>query len=102
MDLPVRAIREQTAAAVNVIVQLARLKDGSRRTTYITKVQGMEGDVVVLSDIFVFEQQGIDEKGKIIGQLKPTGLRPRFVDRFEENNIYLPPNIFGSGGMDRF
>jgi pilus assembly protein CpaF len=102
MDLPVRAIREQTAAAVNVIVQLSRLKDGSRRTTYITEVQGMEGDVVVLSDIFVFEQQGIDEKGKIIGQLKPTGLRPRFVDRFEENNIYLPPNIFGSGGMDRF
>jgi pilus assembly protein CpaF len=102
MDLPVRAIREQTAAAVNVIVQLARLKDGSRRTTYVTEVQGMEGDVVVLSDIFVFEQQGIDEKGKIIGQLKPTGLRPRFVDRFEENNIYLPPNIFGSGGMDRF
>ncbi|MDZ4721489.1 MAG: CpaF family protein [Roseiflexaceae bacterium] len=102
MDLPVRAIREQIAAAVNVIVQLSRLKDGSRRTVYITEVQGMEGDVVVLSDIFVFEQQGIDEKGKIIGQLKPTGLRPRFVDRFEENNIYLPPNIFGFSGIDRF
>jgi pilus assembly protein CpaF len=102
MDLPVRAIREQIASAVNLIVQLSRLKDGSRKTTYITEVQGMEGDVVVLSDIFVFEQQGIDEKGKIIGQLKPTGIRPRFVDRFEENNIYLPPNIFGFGGLDRF
>jgi pilus assembly protein CpaF len=97
MDLPVRAIREQIASAVNLIVQLARLKDGSRKVIYITEVQGMEGDVVVLSDIFVFEQQGLDERGKIIGQLKPTGIRPRFVDRFEERNIYLPPNIFGYG-----
>lgn len=102
MDLPVRAIREQIAAAVHLIVQLSRLKDGSRKTVYITEVQGMEGDVVVLSDIFVFEQQGLDEKGKIIGQLKPTGLRPRFVDKFEENNIYLPPNIFGYTGLERF
>ena len=102
MDLPVRAIREQIASAVNLIVQLSRLKDGARKTVYITEVQGMEGDVVVLSDIFVFEQQGIDEKGKIIGQLRPTGIRPRFVDRFEENNIYLPPNIFGFSGLDRF
>jgi pilus assembly protein CpaF len=102
MDLPVRAIREQIASAVNLIVQLSRLKDGSRKTVYVTEVQGMEGDVVVLSDIFVFEQQGLDEKGKIIGQLKPTGIRPRFVDRFEENNIYLPPNIFGFAGIDRF
>jgi len=97
MDLPVRAIREQIASAINLIVQLARLKDGSRKVVYITEVQGMEGDVVVLSDIFVFEQQGIDERGKVIGQLKPTGIRPRFIDRFEERNIYLPPNIFGYG-----
>jgi pilus assembly protein CpaF len=102
MDLPVRAIREQIASAVNLIVQLGRLKDGSRKTLYITEVQGMEGDVVVLSDIFTFEQQGLDERGKVIGQLKPTGIRPKFVDRFEERNIYLPPNIFGYGGMDRF
>lgn len=102
MDLPVRAIREQIASAVNLIVQLARLKDGSRKVIYITEVQGMEGDVVVLSDIFVFEQQGIDERGKIIGQLKPTGIRPRFVDRFEERNIYLPPNIFGYGSGSLF
>jgi pilus assembly protein CpaF len=95
MDLPVKAIREQIASAVNLIIQLSRLKDGSRKTVYITEVQGMEGDVVVLSDIFVFEQQGLDERGKIIGQLKPTGIRPRFIDRFEERNIYLPPNIFG-------
>lgn len=102
MDLPVRAIREQIASAVNLIIQLARLKDGSRKVIYITEVQGMEGDVVVLSDIFVFEQQGIDERGKIIGQLKPTGIRPRFIDRFEERNIYLPPNIFGYGSGSFF
>jgi pilus assembly protein CpaF len=102
MDLPVRAIREQIASAVNLIVQLGRLKDGSRKTLYITEVQGMEGDVVVLSDIFQFEQQGLDERGKVVGQLKPTGIRPRFVDRFEERNIYLPPNIFGYNGLERF
>ena len=102
MDLPVRAIREQIASAVNLIVQLGRLKDGSRKTMYITEVQGMEGDVVVLSDIFQFEQQGLDERGKVVGQLKPTGIRPRFVDRFEERNIYLPPNIFGYNGLERF
>src|SRR5262245_55788930 len=95
MDLPVRAIREQIAAAVNLIVQQARLKDGSRKIINITEVQGMEGDVVVLQDIFVFEQTGLDERGKIVGQLRPTGIRPKFVELFEQFNIYLPPNIFG-------
>jgi pilus assembly protein CpaF len=95
MDLPVRAIREQIAAAVNLIVQQARLKDGSRKITNIAEVQGMEGDVVVLQDIFVFEQTGLDERGKIVGQLRPTGIRPKFVELFEQFNIYLPPNIFG-------
>lgn len=101
MDLPVRAIREQTAAAVHLIVQQSRLKDGSRKITNITEVQGMEGDVVVLQDVFVFEQTGIDERGKITGHLRPTGIRPKFVDQFEQHNIYLPPNVFGAGA-DRF
>lgn len=95
MDLPVRAIREQIAAAVHLIVQQSRLKDGSRKIIAITEVQGMEGDVVVLQDIFVFEQTGLDERGKIVGHLRPTGIRPRFIERFEQMNIYLPPNIFG-------
>jgi len=95
MDLPVRAIREQTAAAVNLIVQQSRLKDGSRKITNITEVQGMEGDVVVLQDVFAFEQTGLDERGKIVGQLRPTGIRPKFIELFEQQNIYLPPNIFG-------
>ncbi len=97
MDLPVRAIREQVASAVDVIVQQARMRDGSRKIVAITEVQGMEGDVVVLSDIFVFEQQGF-EGGKVIGRLKPTGLRPKFMDKIEDAGIQLPPNIFGARG----
>jgi pilus assembly protein CpaF len=94
VDLPVRAIREQIAAAINVIVQQSRMKDGSRRITAITEVQGMEGDVIVLQDIFVFEQTGV-ENGKIVGRIKPTGIRPKFMNQFEQYNIFLPPNIFG-------
>lgn len=94
LDLPVRAIREQIAAAVNLVVQISRLKDGSRKVMYITEVQGMEGDKVVLQDIFVFEQQGMDDKGKIIGRLKPTGIRPAFMHRFEEEGIQVPADLF--------
>lgn len=96
MDLPVRAIREQIASAVDLIVQQSRLRDGSRKVINVTEVQGMEGDVVVMSDIFVFEQQGI-ENGKIIGRLKPTGIRPKFYERIEHAGITLPANIFGAG-----
>ncbi len=102
MDLPVRAIREQIASAINLIVQQSRLKDGSRKIINITEVQGMEGDVVVLQDVFVFEQTGMDERGKIVGQLRPTGIRPKFVELFESQNIYLPPNIFGYSGERSF
>ncbi|GAB4189916.1 MAG: CpaF family protein [Roseiflexaceae bacterium] len=102
MELPVRAIREQIASAVNLIVQQSRLKDGSRKLINVTEVQGMEGDVVVLQDIFVFEQTGLDERGKIIGQLRPTGVRPKFIELFEQNNIYLPPTVFGSGSERSF
>jgi pilus assembly protein CpaF len=94
-DLPIRAIREQIASAVDLILHQSRLKDGSRRITHITEVQGMEGDVIVLQDVFTFEQTG-QENGKIIGAIKPTGIRPKFVEIFESNSIYLPPNIFGT------
>ena len=82
VDLPVRAIREQIASAVDLIVHQARLKDGTRKITNITEVQGMEGDVIVMQDVFVFEQTGVVE-GKIQGRLKPTGIRPKFVEKFE-------------------
>lgn len=94
MDLPQRAIREQIASAVDLIVQQSRLRDGSRKITFITEVQGMEGDVVVLSDIFVFEQTGVDERGRILGKLKATGIRPKFAEKFEEQGIKLPQDTF--------
>jgi pilus assembly protein CpaF len=94
VDLPVRAIREQIASAVDLIVHQARLKDGSRKITNITEVQGMEGDVIVMQDVFVFEQTGVVE-GKIQGRLKPTGIRPKFVEKFEVMGIHMAPNIFG-------
>jgi pilus assembly protein CpaF len=95
MDLPLRAIREQIASAVDLIVHQNRLKDGTRKITNITEVQGMEGDVIVMQDIFVFEQTGVVE-GKIQGRLRPTGIRPKFVEKFEVAGINLPPNVFGS------
>jgi pilus assembly protein CpaF len=70
------------------------MKDGSRRITAVTEVQGMEGDVIVLQDIFTFEQSGV-ENGKIVGRIKPTGIRPKFVTQLEQYNVFLPPNIFG-------
>lgn len=70
------------------------MKDGSRKVVAVTEVQGMEGDVVVLQDIFSFEHQGI-ENGKILGKLKPTGVRPKFTEKLEARNIYLPPEVFG-------
>jgi pilus assembly protein CpaF len=101
MDLPHRAIREQIASAIDVIVQQERMRDGSRRVVAISEVQGMEGDVITMSEIFTFEKTGI-ENGKIIGRLLPTGLRPRFIDRIESAGIRLPANIFGIGSRGRF
>jgi len=94
MELPVRAIREQIASAVDLIVHQERLRDGTRKIVSITEVQGMEGDVIVLQDIFVFEKTGIRD-GKVIGEFKATGVRPKFIEKFETMGIYLPPQIFG-------
>ncbi len=94
MDLPVRAIREQVSSAIDLIVHQERMRDGSRKVVTLTEVQGMEGDVIVLQSVFEFEQTGL-ENGKIVGRMKPTGVRPKFIEQFETLNIYLPPNIFG-------
>lgn len=94
-DLPVRAIREQISSAVDVIVQLTRLRDGSRRVTHITEVQGMEGDTITLQDLFLFDYgMGIDEHGKFKGHLKSLGIRPRFLERLEDYGIKLPAEVF--------
>ncbi|MBO9362710.1 MAG: CpaF family protein, partial [Thermoflexus sp.] len=95
-DLPHRAIREQISMAIDLIVQTARLRDGSRRILSITEVQHMEGEVITTTDLFEFEQYGM-EGGKIVGRLVPRGLRPRFNDRLEAAGIRLPPSIFGIG-----
>ena len=96
MDLPVRAIREQISSAVDLIVHEERMRDGTRKVVNITEVQGMEGDVIVMQDVFTFQQTGV-EGGKVIGRLRPTGIRPKFMERIEQANIHLPPNIFGVG-----
>ncbi|MEP7135508.1 MAG: CpaF family protein [Chloroflexota bacterium] len=101
MDLPVRAIREQMASAVDLVCQQERMRDGTRKVTTITEVSGMEGDVITMTDIFVFEQNGM-ENGKIVGRLRPTGLRPKFMEKIETAGINLPPSIFGIGERRRY
>lgn len=100
MELPVRAIREQVASAIDLIVHQERMRDGARKIVKVTEIQGMEGDVITMSDIFEFEQTGI-EAGKIIGRIRPTGLRPKFIDKIEASGIHLPPSVFGIG-MSRY
>lgn len=101
MELPVRAIREQVASAIDMIVHQERMRDGSRRVTNITEVNGMEGDVITTQDIFIFEQTGF-ENGKVLGRLRPTSLRPKFMDKIEGAGIHLPPSIFGVGSRQRY
>jgi pilus assembly protein CpaF len=94
-DLPIRAIREQMASAIDLIVQLTRLRDGTRRITHITEVQGMEGDVITLQDVFLFDySMGVDEHGRFRGHQKATGVRPRFAEKLEDHGIRLGPEVF--------
>jgi len=97
MDLPVRAIREQVASAIDLVVHQERMRDGDRKVVQITEISGMEGDVITMTDIFVFEQTGYEE-GKVIGRFRPTGLRPKFIEQIEASGIHLPASTFGIGG----
>jgi len=101
MELPVRAIRELVSSAIDLIIHQERMRDGTRKVVNITEVSGMEGDVITMTDIFVFEQSGF-EGGKIIGRLRPSGLRPKFMDKIESSGIHLPPSIFGIGERRRY
>jgi len=94
LDLPVRAIREQISSALHLVLQIARFRDGGRRITHVTEVSGMEGDIITLQDIFRFKQEGIDEHGRILGRLEPTGLRPSFTEDFAQAGISLPEGLF--------
>jgi pilus assembly protein CpaF len=101
MDLPSRAIREQVSSAIDLICHQERMRDGTRKITNLTEVSGMEGEVITMTDIFVFEQTGF-ENGQIMGRLRPTGLRPKFMDKIEASGINLPPSIFGIGERRRY
>ncbi len=97
MELPVRAVRTQVSSAIDLILQQSRIRDGSRKITYITEVQGMEGDTIILQDLFRYVQDYIDEKGKSVGHYESMGLMPNFMDKFQMNGIDLPPSFFQSG-----
>ncbi|HWQ45483.1 MAG TPA: CpaF family protein [Longilinea sp.] len=100
MELPMKAIREQIASAIDLVIHQERMRDGTRKVVNITEVTGMEGDVITMTDIFVFEQQGF-ENGKVIGRLRPTGLRPKFMDKIEASGIHIPAQIFSSAQSGR-
>jgi pilus assembly protein CpaF len=101
MELPIRAIREQIASAIDVVVHQERLRDGTRKVVNVTEVSGMEGEVITMTDIFLYEQSGYED-GKVIGRLRPTGLRPKFIDKIEAAGIHLPATIFGIGERRRY
>jgi pilus assembly protein CpaF len=101
MELPVRAIREQISSAIDLVIHQSRMRDGTRKVVSITEVSGMEGDIITMTDIYVFEQLGFED-GKVIGRLRPTGLRPKFMDKIDEAGIRLPPAIFGIGDRKRY
>ena len=99
MELGIRAVREQISSALNLIVHQSRLKDGTRRMTHVTEIVGMEGDIITLQDVFLFDYSaGIDENGKFLGSLKSTGLRPRFIDKLAERGVSVPREIFAVAG----
>jgi pilus assembly protein CpaF len=101
-DLPIRAIREQMASALDLIVHLTRLRDGTRRVTHVTEVQGMEGDVITLQDIFLFDYgMGVDEDGRFKGHLKATGIRPKFAEKLQDLGIRLSADLFHAEGFAR-
>jgi pilus assembly protein CpaF len=99
MDLPIRAIREQVASAVDLIVHQARLRDGSRRITHVTEVERMEGDVITLQDVFLYDHsKGFDDNGRSLGGLRATGLRPKFLEKLAHNNVLVDPMLFARDG----
>lgn len=94
MNLPVKAIRDQISSALNLIIQQSRMIDGTRKITYVTEVIGMEGDIIVMQDIFRFEQTGVDSKGKVMGDFVFTGIKPTFLPRLAEHNVIVPNSLF--------
>ena len=99
--LPVKTIREMICGSIDVIVQASRLRDGSRKITHITEVLNMEQDTVIMQDIFLFVQDGIDENGRAYGHFEATGVRPSFMQRIEQGGVRLPANLFAARTLGR-
>jgi pilus assembly protein CpaF len=100
MELPVRAIREQIASAVHLVVQQSRLRDGSRKITHLTEVAGMEGEKITMQDLFLFKQTGVDENGRVVGEHVPTGILPKFLNVIDAEGIQLSREVFfPKGGL---
>lgn len=100
LDLPERAVRVQITNAIDIIIQVSRFSDGTRRVKQITEVVGMEGDVITMQDIFKFEQTGIDEDGNVLGRLHPTGIRPRCMDRLKAHGFEMSADAFTDAPQD--
>jgi pilus assembly protein CpaF len=98
-ELPVKAIREQMQSAIHLVIQIARFADGTRKVVSVAEVSGMEGQVVTMQDLFRFEQTGIDTDGRVLGELRTTGIRPRFAEKFEASGIHLPADLFTPAGF---
>lgn len=94
LHLPEKAVRQQIAGAIDVVIQVSRLSDGARKVITIAELVGMEGDVITMQDIFSFERRGIDAEGHVVGMFRPTGIRPRFAERLQSWGIELPADLF--------
>jgi pilus assembly protein CpaF len=94
MRLSDRAMRQQVASALNLVVQVARMSDGSRRVTSISEITGMEGETITMQEIFMYERTGVDQQGQVIGRFRPTGIRPRFAERLKASGLQLPRVFF--------
>ncbi len=97
-ELPVKAIREQMQSAIHLVIQIARFPDGTRKVVTVAEVSGMEGQIVTMQDLFRFEQTGVDTDGRVLGELRTTGIRPRFTEKFQVSGIHLPPDLFAIAG----
>jgi pilus assembly protein CpaF len=94
MNLPEKSVRQQISSAISIVVQASRLSDGTRKITSIAEITGMEENVISMQDIFTFTRKGIGPDGKVIGVFKPSGIRPRFLERLRVSGIVLPPSLF--------
>jgi pilus assembly protein CpaF len=101
LELPEKAMRQQIASAINLVIQISRLSDGTRKLMQVSEIVGMEGDVITMQDIFQFDREGVGENDRVLGQFRASGIRPRAADRFKAYGIDIAPMLFADGGAPR-